>query len=114
VLAKEGYAAAADRVGLIALDTRQTPQLVAEGIARELQSRLQNLRKEQGLAFEARIVARVVGPEAVIEPARAFAHKIAAEILADRLELEVGDQLADAHSIEVDDWIAFAKIVAKR
>ncbi len=87
IRAKEGYAAAGDRVGVVVLDTRITPELRAEGLARELQNRLQAIRKDLGLGYEDRITVSVVGPASVIDAVRPHAAKIAHEVLCAKLEL---------------------------
>jgi isoleucyl-tRNA synthetase len=55
VEAAEGFAAAGGRVGVVILHTVVSPELRREGLARELQSALQAARKEQKVAYEARI-----------------------------------------------------------
>ena len=53
--ARDGFEAAQERGAVVVLDTQLTPALVAEGLAREVQSRVQALRKERDLPFDARI-----------------------------------------------------------
>ena len=70
---------------LVALDTSLTPELEAEGLAREVAHRLQGLRKAAGYDLSDRISAAVGGdPEllARLEPHRAW---LARELLADAL-----------------------------
>ncbi|MDW8248523.1 MAG: isoleucine--tRNA ligase [Myxococcales bacterium] len=57
VEAAEGFAAAGGKVGVVILHTQVTPELKREGLARELQSVLQTMRKERKIAYEARIPA---------------------------------------------------------
>jgi isoleucyl-tRNA synthetase len=52
---REGMATQGDRELLVALDTRLTPELIAEGNAREFIHSVQQLRKEQGLDYADRI-----------------------------------------------------------
>ena len=64
---KPGTAVAHDQ-GLVAvIDTELTPELVAEGDARELQRAIQDLRKEAGLALDDRIEVWVDGLPPVVE-----------------------------------------------
>jgi isoleucyl-tRNA synthetase len=55
VQAKQGYAAAGDQLAVVVLSIELTPELVDEGIFRELLSRVQGLRKELGLEYTQRI-----------------------------------------------------------
>ena len=67
--------------GLVAIiDTTLTPELVAEGDARELQRAIQDLRKDAGLDLDARIRLWVDGLPAEVEPHLAG---VAHETLAD-------------------------------
>lgn len=77
-----------------ALDPVLTDELRAEGVARELVSRIQRLRKDAGYEYTARIAVWLQGPGAVLEVATAHAEFIRAETLA--RELHVGDP-APAH-----------------
>jgi isoleucyl-tRNA synthetase len=61
VQAKEGYAAAGDQVAVVVLTTALTPELVDEGIYRELLSRIQTLRKELELEYTQRIRLAIKG-----------------------------------------------------
>ncbi|HEC87725.1 MAG TPA: isoleucine--tRNA ligase, partial [Thermoplasmata archaeon] len=53
--AKEGYAIGKIDGVLIALNTKQTPELLAEGFAREIIRRIQEMRKELNLEMEEKI-----------------------------------------------------------
>jgi isoleucyl-tRNA synthetase len=58
----EGQVIAEDDAGYaVAVDTRLTPELADEGLARELVHRIQNLRKSAGLEIEDRIVVHFHG-----------------------------------------------------
>jgi hypothetical protein len=54
-LAKEGFAVAEDGAYVAALVTELTPELAAEGLAREFVRRVQDFRKESGLEVADRI-----------------------------------------------------------
>jgi isoleucyl-tRNA synthetase len=54
-LAKEGFAVAEDGAYVAALVTELTPELAAEGLAREFVRRLQDFRKDSGLDISDRI-----------------------------------------------------------
>ncbi|MCC8190784.1 MAG: isoleucine--tRNA ligase [Planctomycetes bacterium] len=91
IAAREGFAAADGRGAVVVLDAQVTEELEREGLARELINRIQTLRKELDLPFEARIAVRI---GAGGKPARAaveHADAIAAETLADDLRVEFED-----------------------
>ncbi|MBY0492559.1 MAG: isoleucine--tRNA ligase [Gemmatimonadaceae bacterium] len=71
----------------VALDPTITPELRAEGLAREVISRIQRLRKEAGLAVSDRIVVAVAGDEELEGAVAAHRQHIASEVLAERLLL---------------------------
>jgi isoleucyl-tRNA synthetase len=76
----------------VALDPTITPELRAEGLAREVISRVQRLRKESQLAVSDRITLAVAGDEELEGAVAAHRRRIADEVLAVRLLLgrEVG------------------------
>jgi isoleucyl-tRNA synthetase len=78
---------------VVALDPALTPELRAEGTARELVSRVQRLRKDAGLVVSDRIRLDVRGPAEVEAAVRAHRGYIAGEVLA--ASLLVGDEAAD-------------------
>jgi isoleucyl-tRNA synthetase len=79
---KPGTAVAHDQ-GLVAvIDTQLTPELIAEGDARELQRAMQDLRKDAGLALDDRIDVWVEGLPAAVE---AHLGSVAIETLADAI-----------------------------
>ncbi len=65
-----------------ALDPVVTPELRLEGLARELVSRVQRMRKESGLAVSDRIVLYVGGESAVREAVETHGAWIGGEVLA--------------------------------
>ncbi|HUF29333.1 MAG TPA: DUF5915 domain-containing protein, partial [Gemmatimonadaceae bacterium] len=72
-----------------ALDAEVTQELRREGLARELVSRVQRLRKEAKFAVEDRIVLRVGGSPEVEAVLREHAEYISSEVLA--VELTAGE-----------------------
>ena len=99
--ARPGHEVAEEGDLLVALDTQLTPELEAEGLAREVAHRLQGLRKAAGLEVSDRVVASISGDEAVV--ARLAAHRewLAEEILA--VELTLGDEADLGPSASVEE-----------
>lgn len=77
----------------ISLNVELTPELVAEGNARELKNRLQTMRKEAGFAVSDRIRVRVAAPVSIAPDLERFADYLRAETLAE--ELRFGDRADD-------------------
>jgi len=71
---------------MVALDTEITPELEMLGMARELVSRIQTLRKDNGLEITDRIVLTVAGGDSVRESVEANSDYIASETLAVSLD----------------------------
>ena len=67
---------------LVAIDKTVTPELRTEGLARELISRVQRMRKEAGFAVSDRIRLGVWGNAEVEDAVRAYEGRIADEVLA--------------------------------
>src|ERR1044071_2616370 len=66
---RPGTAVAHDEGLVVVIDTELTPELRAEGDARELQRAIQDLRKDAGLDLDARIELWVAGGPADVHPA---------------------------------------------
>jgi len=84
-----------------AIDPVITPELRAEGLAREIVSRIQRMRKEAGLAVSDRIVLWIAGPSAIEEAIRSHAEWIAEEVLA--REVNVGERIEPHHAMQSAD-----------
>ena len=87
LMAKEGFAAAGSRSVVVVLDTTLTPELLEEGLARELVSRVQKLRGELDLNYEQRIQLAVKSSDKVQDIVRKFEAYIKGETLAAELVL---------------------------
>ena len=80
--AKDGFAAAQGGVGVVVLSTELTPDLIAEGKARELVRLIQDRRKEMNCDYTDRIRVAVETESGVIRQALArFADYISSETL---------------------------------
>ena len=85
----EGWLVAADDVHsvMVALDTEITPELEMLGLARELVSRIQALRKDSGLEITDRIILQVAGSEKVVQAIETNSEYIRQETLAVALDI---------------------------
>ncbi|MDQ2792214.1 MAG: isoleucine--tRNA ligase [Pseudonocardiales bacterium] len=72
--------------GLVVLDTTVTPELAAEGIAKDLVRVVQQARRKAGLDVTDRIVLTVDAPAAALAAAREHEQLIAGEVLARRID----------------------------
>lgn len=88
VVAAEGFAAAGGRAGVVVLHTALGPALLDEGMAREILSRIQNVRKDLALGYTDKIEVTVRGAERVQRVVRAHRAHLAKEAQAARLEIE--------------------------
>jgi len=95
----------------VALDVTVTPQLEAEGNAREFVNRIQKIRKESGFELTDRIEVKVTAANGMKESLGQFKDYICAEILADKLEIVA--EIQDGIEIEVND-ISLKAIVSKK
>ncbi|HEX3865715.1 MAG TPA: isoleucine--tRNA ligase [Gemmatimonadaceae bacterium] len=105
---------------LAAIDPSLTPELISEGRARELVSRVQRMRKERGFAVSDRIILTVAGNEPVAAMVRAHRGWIASEVLASELvlhadgdadnEMERGLDGSVMHTVDLDGTTAHVGI----
>ena len=86
---KEGVVVAVEGNLGVGLDLQLSAELVLEGAAREVISRVQNLRKEAGLEVADRIQLWIAGADCVVQAVRRHIEYIAAETLAG--EIFVGE-----------------------
>jgi isoleucyl-tRNA synthetase len=82
----QGFIAGTDGDLTVILDTRLTPELLKEGLARELVNRIQNFRKESGLEVSDRIELSFRAPEEVSVVFHEFGEHICMETLAESLD----------------------------
>ena len=102
----EWTAALPDGAGLVVLDGTVTPELEAEGWAKDRIRELQELRKTSGLDVSDRIVVRMSVPAEFTEWAATHRDLIAGEILA--IDFEFGD-VADGHDVGEGVLVTIAK-----
>jgi isoleucyl-tRNA synthetase len=78
----EGLSVAADKQATVAIDTVLTPELQAEGLAREVIRRLQQMRKDAGFNIEDRIHVYYTAADSLQAIFKDWAEYICAETLA--------------------------------
>ncbi len=93
---KEGFAAAGGRVGVVVLETVLDEELKELGFVRELQSRLQQARKDKGLEITDRVTIEYGAAQAIIEK---HASHLKGELLCTALTFAPG---AKDLEIEID------------
>ena len=71
----------------VALDLTITPELRAEGLAREVVKRIQTFRKESGFEITDRIAITVPAQSPLAEAVETFKDYIASQVLADKVTL---------------------------
>jgi isoleucyl-tRNA synthetase len=99
----EGYAVAEYGGVLVALDTTVTPELRAEGLARELVRQIQDARKAAGFAIADRIVVTLGGADAELAAVlQRWGEMIRAETLADTLMLGAPGAGAHVEPLDLD------------
>ena len=85
--AKPGWAAAHSGAGVVVVSTEVTPELVAEGLARDFVHSIQNIRKDMSCRYTDRIAIGIVGEAGeAVTALRSFADYVQGETLAISLQ----------------------------
>jgi isoleucyl-tRNA synthetase len=92
----EGLAVAADKLATVAVDARITPELRAEGLAREVVRRVQAMRKEAGFDIADRITTYYQAEEEMAQVFTSWGEYIKAETLT--TTLVAGPSPAEAYT----------------
>ena len=95
ISAKDGFAVAMENNVFTILDTVLTPELVKEGLAREVVSKVQQLRKQNDFEMMDRIDIVLEADEEVCEAVKEFADYIKDETLADTVEFAKTEESFD-------------------
>ncbi|MEM6722506.1 MAG: DUF5915 domain-containing protein, partial [Bacteroidota bacterium] len=98
-----GWSVANDGPLTVALDITLTEELEAEGTARELVNRIQNLRKEKEFNVTDRIVLKVEKNDAIAQAISQFETYICEEVLA--TSLDVVDSLPEGQEFELTEGL---------
>lgn len=85
----------------VALDTTIDDLLRAEGLAREIINKVQNLRKKSGLAVSDRITLVIEGPDLIQSAVRVYNDRIKQDTLAE--SLAANGELPHRDSFRIDD-----------
>ena len=95
----------------VALDVTVTPELEAEGNAREFVNRVQKIRKDKGFDLTDRVEIKVLAPGGLKDSLAQFKTYICAEILADKLEFV--PEIQDGIELDIND-VLLNVIVSKK
>ncbi|MBL7724052.1 MAG: isoleucine--tRNA ligase [Chitinophagaceae bacterium] len=95
----------------VALDVTVTPELEAEGNAREFVNRVQKIRKDNGFDLTDRVEIKVLAPGGLKDSLAQFKTYICAEILADKLEFV--PEIQDGVELDIND-VLLNVIVSKK
>ncbi|MGB3547278.1 MAG: isoleucine--tRNA ligase [Saprospiraceae bacterium] len=106
-----GWLVASDGNLTVALDVTVTDALAAEGLARELINRIQNMRKDQGYEVTDRITVHLSGDAAVRQAVTTHDAYISEEVLADSLTLV--DEVSGGETLELPGEAVAAVLVER-
>ncbi|MCA0238359.1 MAG: class I tRNA ligase family protein [Bacteroidetes bacterium] len=98
-----GWKVASEGALTVALDVHMTPALQAEGTARDLVNRIQNIRKEKDFNVTDRITVTLEKHQAILSAVEQFHEYIKAEVLA--TDLVLADQVG-GEKVELDDVVS--------
>ncbi|MFY8020569.1 MAG: isoleucine--tRNA ligase [Bacteroidia bacterium] len=103
ILSKEisGYKVANEGRLTVALDVSISPELKEEGVAREIISKLQSLRKEMNLEVTDKILIKIEAHDYIKSSINQFKSYICTELLATSIEFDLASSLEN--TIEVDE-----------
>ncbi len=95
----------------VALDVTITPELEAEGNAREFVNRIQKIRKDSGFELTDRVSLKVAAANGMKDSLAQFKDYICAEILADSLEFEA--EIPDGIQVDINDVLLNVIVLKK-
>jgi isoleucyl-tRNA synthetase len=108
-----GWAVASDRGLTVALDITLTPELLEEGLARDLINRIQNLRKDLGFEVTDHIHIKIREQKAWDKAFISNKTYICNETLADSFEIvaDIDIEESKANEIEIDGLVSKIQII---
>lgn len=95
----------------VALDVTITPELEAEGNAREFVNRIQKIRKDSGFELMDRVSLKVAAANGMKDSLAQFKDYICAEILADSLDFEA--EIPEGIQIDINDVLLNVIVLKK-
>jgi isoleucyl-tRNA synthetase len=105
-----GWQVAVDREITVALDITLTDDLIAEGIARELVNRIQNIRKASNFNVTDRITIHIEDHELIQPAVEKFGEYIKNEVLGDAITLNGN---VSGESVEITESLSLKIAVTK-
>jgi isoleucyl-tRNA synthetase len=108
--ARAGFVAAEERGYVAALDTTLTPELVNEGLMRDLTHFVQDARKKADLAIEDSIALWLAADAELAATIERFAASIKDETLARELAVSVGEEPSGAPTDAYRETIPAARL----
>ncbi|MBK9339136.1 MAG: class I tRNA ligase family protein [Lewinellaceae bacterium] len=87
----------------VALDVTLTPELLAEGTARDLVNRIQNIRKDKNFNVTDRVIVTLERHPALLDAVEKFHDYIKSEVLA--TDLVLADTLDGGEKVELEDEV---------
>jgi isoleucyl-tRNA synthetase len=87
-----GWLVASEGGITVALDITLSPELKAEGIAREVVNRIQNMRKDSGFEVTDRIVVQIQTTDVITDAIKQFEQYICTEVLANSIQFTMLDK----------------------
>lgn len=94
----------------VALDITLTPELRAEGMARELVNRIQNIRKSRDYSITDRINVIIEPSELTENALGSFSEYIATQVLADSIVSEPLSDVGEDEILDIDGDIVKVKV----
>ena len=102
IVSVDGFSASLESGYMVAIDTRITPELADEGLARELAHRIQNLRKNARYEITDRIITYYQGPSDILRVMDGHQAYIMQETLSEALLAQEPDPDASSESQSIE------------
>lgn len=97
-----GWLVANEGTLTVAMDIDITPELAAEGLARELVNRIQNIRKNRGFEITDHIVVNFAPAKELDTTLSSFGQYIAGQVLADAVLTDLAPDAPGAEILDID------------